>query len=777
VSANTSAAAPIVLIVDDDPTFRLLMRSAVERDGVAVLEAEDGVEALEILRSNPVDLIVVDALMPRMDGFAFCRELRKRPDAQFLPVLMVTGLEDVASITQAYEAGATDFIVKPFNWLILGQRVQYMLRAGQAFGDLRAANLAAETANKQLNLLEQIAAAANRSNLVQEAFAFALREVCLFMGWSVGHVYLLVREDSGERCKSASIWYERDPERNAAFRLHTEQSDLPADIGLMGEVTKTAAPAWISDIGEDRNLPRLAAARRAGLKSTSAFPILVRGNVAAIFEFFGEDERNPDDSMMHLMAQIGTQLASVVERTHAEDRLTHQARHDSLTGLPNRTMFLDHLKLALEHSKRNPNYLFAAVFLDLDEFKRVNDSLGHQAGDSLLVQVAERLETLLRGADVIARDPDDIAFDWTGHTLARMGGDEFTVLLDSLRHPSDAIRVAERIQAALVAPFPVAGQDIYSTASMGIALGDSANSSAEEVLRNADIAMYRAKALGKGRYEMFDQVMHTTAIKRLSLENDLRKALHNGEFVVYYQPIVLLDSETVSGFEALLRWNRPGFGLVPPAEFIGITEETGLIVEIGQWVLAEACRQIRAWQQEFPVRERLTMSVNLSARQFDHPELVTQIADTLQKTGIDPSCLRLEITESISMTDVAHTIEVLKKLRDLGIRFSLDDFGTGYSSLSLLHRLPFDFLKIDRAFVTNIDSDSESLNIARTIMSLAQNVGMAVVAEGTERSEQCDVLRSLGCEFAQGYFYARPMDEAAIRKLLAASCAAETKAS
>ncbi len=620
---------------------------------------------------------------------------------------------------------------------------------------------------QRLNLLEQIATAANQSRSAQEAFSFTLRHVCEYMNWPIGYVYMVVQKDAAFYCKPSSIWYERAPERNTAFRRVTEQTDLAPGTGLPGRVYQTGEPVWISDVTKDQGFPRFESAAQSGLKAGCAFPVLVNAQVVAVLEFFTSEELQPDQPLMRLMAQIGTQLGRVIERTHAEDQLTYQATHDSLTGLPNRALFLNHLRQSLENAKRDPKAIFAAIFMDLDEFKVINDSLGHQAGDDLLIQVAARLAHLFRGTDMVARGAD--GGDMSNPTLARLGGDEFTVLLDNLRHPSDAIRVAERIQAALSAPFSVAGRDIYSAASIGIAIGSAGYAASEEVLRDADIAMYRAKSNGKGRCEIFDQTMHTAAIERLGLENDLRVALERGEFLLHYQPIIDLTSGEASGFEALLRWERPGVGLVSPDEFIGIAEDTGLILPIGRWVLREACEKICAWQKDFPSRAPRTMSINLSARQFDDPGLLDHIKDALDETKVDPTCLRLEITESISMTNFAHTIDVMQQLHGLGLQFSLDDFGTGYSSLSQLHRLPFDILKIDRAFVSAIDHDPDSLNIARTIMTLARSLGLKVVAEGTERHEQTAQLRALDCEYGQGYLFSKPLPEAAIREFLGAA--------
>jgi diguanylate cyclase (GGDEF)-like protein len=614
----------------------------------------------------------------------------------------------------------------------------------------------------QLQLLEAIAVAANESSSVRDALGFALAEVCRYTGWPLGHVYFRGAEDL--RCLvSAPIWHGAEALRWHAFRAHTEQFELQAGHGLPGRVLDAGAAAWIADIEADADFPRASAARAAGLKAAMAFPVLVRADVAAVLEFFNDRTTPPDETLLRLMSQIGTQLGRAVERKRAEDKLVHDASHDPLTGLPNRALFLDRLQRAVARGARHADYRFAVLFIDLDRFKVVNDSLGHGAGDSLIVQVGARLLASLRREDVLARPSADGDADID--TLARLGGDEFTVLLDDIRDPSDAVRVAERIQAALGQPFVVDGHEVYASASIGIATSSTGYATPEEVLRDADLAMYRAKSLGKARSELFDQAMHVMAVKRLQLETDLRRALQQQEFVLHYQPIVALATGRTTGFEALVRWRRAG-ELVYPGEFIDVAEDTGLILFLGLWVLREACATLRRWHAEFPRAAPLTMSVNVSARQFAQADFVPQVAQIVRETGVDARALRLEITESVTMGDAERTIQVLTSLREIGVRLSIDDFGTGYSSLSYLHRLPLDVLKIDRSFVAAMRPGSDGLQIVNTIMDLARNLGMDVVAEGTETAEQVAHLTSLGCDFGQGYYFSRPVDEEAMLQRL-----------
>jgi diguanylate cyclase (GGDEF)-like protein/PAS domain S-box-containing protein len=436
------------------------------------------------------------------------------------------------------------------------------------------------------------------------------------------------------------------------------------------------------------------------------------------------------------------QIQNITDRKEAEERLLHDAFHDALTSLPNRALLMDHLKLALARSQRSEKTMFAVIYLDLDRFKVINDSLGHMIGDQLLVGIARRLENSLRPGD----------------TIARLGGDEFTILLEDIQDRNYVIQIAERIQSDLSAPFSLSGREVFTTVSIGIAISSKEYKQTEDVLRDADTAMYRAKALGKARYEIFDKGMHDQASKLLQLETDLRRALEREEFFVFYQPIMSLETGELRGFEALVRWRHPEHGFISPVDFIPVAEETGMIIQIGEYVLREACRQMQRWQVVLPSDPPLFISVNLSVKQFAQPDLIAQVAGILEETKLDPKHLKLEITESAVMDNVEAATELLTRLRALGLRISIDDFGTGYSSLSHLRRFPIDTLKIDRSFVNQMGEDDENAEIVRTIIGLAQNLGMDVVAEGVETPEQLATLKSLGCEYGQGYFFAKPLD-------------------
>ncbi len=529
------------------------------------------------------------------------------------------------------------------------------------------------------------------------------------------------------------------------------------------ELQKTSALEQIHPDDRPRVLEAADKARLTGCGQTLEYRIRHKDGSWRILESTASAIRNARGETEKLVIVN----RDITERKRAEQMLVHSAFHDGLTDLPNRALFLDRLQHVVNLAKRHPNYKFAVLFIDVDEFKLYNDSLGHSTGDQLLIQIGQRLTGSLRRDDTVGRPSASKTEEGSSDddTLARLGGDEFTVLLYEIRDASDAIRVAERICTKLAVPFTIKGQEIVISASVGIALSTTPHANAEELLRDADIAMYRAKRAGKARCEVFDSAMHSSAVKRLRLETDLRKALDRGEFLNHYQPIISLPDGRIVGFEALARW-QTAERLVPPAEFVAVANETGIILAMNRALLAQACEHLRQWQEQFPSQPPLAMSMNVSAREFEHPDLAQGISSILQQHNVRASCLQLEIMETIAMGDAEKAGSVLAQLKSLGVRLSIDDFGTGYSSLSRLQRFPVDTLKIDRGFISNMESDRESREMVRIIVNLAHNFRLRVVAEGVETRAQAEQLQELGCECAQGYLYSRPVAAEAVPELL-----------
>ncbi len=455
--------------------------------------------------------------------------------------------------------------------------------------------------------------------------------------------------------------------------------------------------------------------------------------------FLEQGYLHPTDSPSQ--RQIQALVTDISVQKQAQEQLLHDAFYDKLTGLPNRSLFIDRLTHAVRRIQRAPDEQFAVLFLDLDRFKVINDSLGHQVGDLLLIQVAERLQSCIRPGD----------------TVARLGGDEFTMLIAQVFSLEDVTQVAERILRDMSERFQIEAQEIFTTTSIGIALSSTGYTFPEDLIRDADIALYQAKALGKACYSVFQPGMHIHAVARLQMENDLRRAIERQEFCLFLQPIIAMASGRLCGFEAFVYWQHPTRGLLPPGEFLPIAEETGLMIPLGQWVLSTACAQMSQWHQQFPPAHSVSISVNLSSTEISHPDLLSVLQRVLEQSGLNPRCLKIEITESLLLNNSEAVVGQLQQLKALGVQLCIDDFGTGYSALSYLDQFPIDVIKIDRAFVARLET-TENLEIVRTILSLSRSLGMKAIAEGVEATAQVAQLRALGCQFGQGYAFARPME-------------------
>ena len=693
---------PLALVVDDEELVRMVVREALEQSGLHVCEASEGQQALETFAANRPDIVVLDIMMQGLDGFATCARLRGFVGGARVPILIMTGLDDVASITRAYESGATDFITKPLNVTILAHRVRYMLRGSKTLDAL----LRSEA---RLGLAQRIAKIGNWEWRPDTNQFSASADLCRLMG---------IRSQDFAGTFDAFIQF-----------VHAEDRDH-VEEALKGILTRRVP----CDIDHRLVLPNGA-------------EVTVNLHAEAVF-----------DDQMKALSIVGT-AQDITDRKQYEREIHRLAYFDSLTGLPNRVLFKDRIAQALVHATRYHTTL-ATLFLDLDRFKVINDTLGHNIGDLLLKSVADRLTESVRHSDSVSRPVDKEE----NYSFARLGGDEFTVLLTNLRDVQDAGRVARRIVESLAQPFSIEGREIFVTVSVGIAIFPGDGDSVDALLKNADSAMYHAKEQGRNNFQFYSGSLNAAANERLILEGELRHAIEREEFVVYYQPQIDLRTSSIVGAEALVRWQHPRQGLLPPAEFLPAAMDTGLIRTIDEWVLRTACRQNQAWQERglMPVR----MAFNVSHSLFHCNSLLSVVEEALSQTGLAPACLELELTESIAMRNVDASIIMLTALKTMGVQLSIDDFGTGYSSLSYLQRLPINMVKIDQSFIQEILTPARPVPIVRAIIAMAHSLGLSVLAEGVEQEVQRQILLEQGCDQAQGYLFGRPMPADEFAKLL-----------
>jgi diguanylate cyclase (GGDEF)-like protein/PAS domain S-box-containing protein len=683
---------PIALVVDDDTMMRLLIRQTLERAGLVCHEAHNGALAVDKFVETQPDIVLLDVMMPEMDGYEACRLLREKDPNAMVPVLMLTGLDDLDSINRAYEVGATDFISKPINWGVLGHRVRYILRASEAIRDI----------TKHQTSLE---AAQRIAHLGGWEWTITRNETY----WSAETYRILGLDPAAVRPGFDTFSAQVHPED----RDHAQQTirDLLSDGQTAGRAIRIIRPDG--------------ALRHIQLQAEGSF-----------------------DSSGTLQAVSGT-IQDVTELKEAEERIRYLAYYDRVTGLPNRQFFNERLQHALAQSRRHRRQL-AVVSLDLDQFKRFNDTLGHTAGNELLLAVASRLAGVVRQEDTVARAEGEL-FD----AVARLDGDEFSLLVTDLHHYHDAARVARRLIEELHKPFRAGNQEVFVSASIGLALYPLDGEDGDTLIKNAGAAMHFAKEQGRDNYQFYSRAMNATALEKLAMESQLRRAVERDEFLLYYQPKLEIFTGRIVGFEALIRWKHPELGLVPPSQFIPLAEETGLIIPIGEWVLNSACRQNIAWQRAglTPVH----VAVNIASPHFRQGGLVASVGAALKETGVEPRWLEVELTESMLMQSVDSTLKTLFQLKDMGVRLAIDDFGTGYSSLSYLKRFPLDTLKIDRSFVKDLPRDPEDAAITKAIIAMSHSLKLSVLAEGVETAEQLAFLQQHGCDLGQGFLFSRPV--------------------
>lgn len=609
-----------------------------------------------------------------------------------------------------------------------------------SFRDITEARAAQET----LNLLIEVTSTASEAEDSYSMTSRCLETICNMRGWKMAQAWFLNHKDAELFCSPHSYYSTLNA---SEFRNACLNSRFPRGVGLPGWVWDAMTTLLIPDISMDPKFPHARLAEGCGLKSGFAFPIQDNGQLLAIFEFYDTEMRPVFPHFHSAFERLGIHLGVVFQRKKEQETIRHQAYHDLLTGLPNRVLFRDRFEQALARRTRRDPGRMAIMLLDLDRFKTINDSLGHNVGDQLLQEVARRLSSCLREVD----------------TVARMGGDEFLILLPDLRYPEDAAKVSQKLLELFEQPFRLEQHDLHITTSIGISIFPDDGRDAPTLMKNADIALYRAKEKGRNAYELFTQAMTVAAVARLNLENGLRRSLERGEMTLYYQPIVDAHSAQILAVEALLRWNHPEMGTVAPRDFIHIAEETGLIMPIWAWALRTACLQQRQWlQQGIP---KVPIAMNISSLQFQQPNFVAIVQDTLTEVNLHPSLLELEITEGMAMRE-EFAMKVLNELSKIGVRISIDDFGIGYTSFSRVKKFPINTIKIDPHFLEQSFTDPDDLAIVRTIVSLGHGLNCKVIAEGVETLEQLTMLRSLNCDGIQGFLVSHPHPAAEMTPLL-----------
>ncbi len=692
-----------ILVIDDDPIIRLLAVEKLAEDGFQVIEAADSVTGIQLVIDEKPDLVLLDVILPDVDGYQVCRHLRSLPASQHLPIVMLTGLDDTASIVQAYNDGATDFFAKPINWKLLGYRLRYILRAGRTV--------------EQLAHSEAALAGAQR-----------LAHLGSWEWWP------------------ATDTTKRSDEYYRIYGMHRE-SLAPSMFAVMPQVHAE---------DHDRVKAALDLAMTKGQSYQHEFRILAPHSGVRVLHEQAQIFKT-ETGQISCIEGITQDITELVD---AQQRIRNLAYYDALTGLANRQLFRELLLHELQRAQRQDKQC-ALLFIDLDRFKRINDTLGHDVGDMVLQIVGNRINTCIRSGDIAALHQSTSG---KNEQVARLGGDEFTVVLTDIGQPEDAAVVTRRILEAIAMPIQMGAQEVIVTASIGIALGPRDGYDVENLLKNADLAMYSVKDKGRNNYHFFDHTMNEAVLNKFALENDLRKAIEQDQLELYFQPKINPMTGEIMGAEVLLRWKHPHRGMIPPVTFIPVAEESGFIVELGVWVLNRACEINREWQRRgMPI---VPLAINLSAANFRHPDLLSGIRKTLDDLNLHPNFLVIELTEGILMQDVTETIETLQALKDMGIYLSVDDFGTGYSSLNYLKRFPLDELKIDRSFVKDIISDPNDAAITAAIIGLAQNLKLSVVAEGVETTEQADFLLRRGCSTMQGFLFAKPMPQQEFEELL-----------
>ena len=676
----TQRSKPLILAADDDDLSREIIEQVLAAAGFDVIIANDGATALALFLEHHPDLVLLDVMMPTLNGFAVCEKIRADDSNRYTPIIMLTGLDDVASVTRSLQGGATDFITKPISWPLFTERVRYALRGSQMAMQLHENQ-------ERLEAAQRIA--------------------------KMGH-------------------FEFDPQ-SERFLCSGYMHEL---LGINAQQPASDLQTFLTHVHPDH---RAAFANAIKTAATSQTPVSLDHRV--INAKIGEravytraeavlDRNNQPVKVMGIMHDI-------TERLETETRLNYVTHYDDVTGLPNRTLFQDRLRQAMAEADRRKE-LVGIIHFDLDRFKDINESFGHDSGNAMLKLVAERIGRVARKCD----------------SLARFGADEFGIIIGEMDDLADAVTFSSRVLTEFEKPFLVADQELYISASLGVTIYPLDGKDPDTLFKNADTALHRAKESGRNNFQFYQGDMNVASRKRLTMETRLRQALKKEEFLLCFQPQVHLLEHKIHGVEALIRWKDGKNGIVPPLDFIPVLEDSGLIVQVGEWVLRTACQWIRQWQEQ---GLDLSISVNVSARQFNDPHLADTIINILDETKVPPNKLELELTESTLMQNEQRALDVLNVLKSTGVQLAIDDFGTGYSSLSYLKKLPVDYLKVDKSFVMGMSTDHDDLVIVRSTVDLAHNLGLKVVAEGIENLSAMKLLQEMKCEIAQGFFIARPL--------------------
>ncbi len=694
---------PLALVVDDDNASRITMGAALRKAGFEIEQAASGKSGIALFDEKKPDLICLDVMMPQMDGFATCREIRKRPGGEYVQILMVTGLEDNESIEEAFRAGGNDFVSKPINWTMFSHRAHYMLRAGEALKDL----------------------------YLSRSFLAKTQEIAKIGNWQV------------------------DLQNN----LCTISPEALHILGLSGGPREEITVKELLDTLIGTEQPEIYATVEEAIRERKTFTVnfqktLTDSSIRYIY-MYGQVLRTESGAPEFLLGVVhdSTQMKQ------AEEEIRYLAFYDSLTGLANRTLFLNRLNSVLEHSKRKKQS-FALLFMDIDQFKQINDTMGHHAGDILLKNTADMIKQSIRRVDTVA-----ITSTEEPHTLvARHGGDEFVLILSDIASPESAAIAARRLIAAIPQKQVIDGQEISVSASIGISVFPEDGQEANALLKHADIAMYHAKKNGGNNYQFFKKSLNRAVLSRFTLEQDMKSAIANKEFSLHFQPQLHFLNRGIMGAEALIRWNHPKKGFMPPDKFIPIAEESGLILDINKWVIEEACRQNRIWKDKglHPVR----IALNLSGYKLAEQNIVQLLEQNLKKHSLPGDAIEVEVTENVLMRDTEAIVETLLGIKNLGIKVAIDDFGTGYSSLSYLTSFHVDVIKIDRSFVMHCSDKEKNRVIIKAIIAMGHSLGMKIVAEGIETEEQFRLLKEYGCDEYQGNYFSPPIPAIKFEKLI-----------